>query len=195
MEESNKLPTSKKLSSRFNNPARNKVQRIFLPHNKKQQANKKVERNTESTDTEENSKSSLPQARNKCPCKQKRPVKTCILTGLPELGKIMPWVSGLLPPRSHQLSSRKESWLDMRCSSHLWYAAISTKVNKNELWMMRFNFAYVVPKLCQVHSNAQMKIFPVSISTPQSRNCMSNMGKTHMELCSSFCTHHQDAPR
>lgn len=43
--------------------------------------------------------------------------------------------------------------------------------------MMRFNFAYVAPKLCQVHSNVQMKIFPVSIST-QSRNSMSNGGKT-----------------
>lgn len=35
MAESNKLPTSKKLSSHFNNPAWNKVHRIFLPHNKK----------------------------------------------------------------------------------------------------------------------------------------------------------------
>lgn len=35
MAESNKLPTSKKLNSHFNNPARNKVHSIFLPHNKK----------------------------------------------------------------------------------------------------------------------------------------------------------------
>lgn len=58
MAESNKLPTSKKLSSHFNNPAWNKVHRIFLPHNKKNQknqVNKKVERNAERTDTEENS--------------------------------------------------------------------------------------------------------------------------------------------
>lgn len=74
----------------------------------------------------------------------------------------------------------------MRCYSHL-LNAISTKVNKNELWMMRFNFAYVVLKLCQVNSNVQIKIFPVSIS-PQSRNCMSNVGKNHMELCSFSCT-------
>lgn len=26
--------------------------------------------------------------------------------------------------------------------------------------MMRFNFVYVVPKLCQVHSKVQMKIIP-----------------------------------
>lgn len=105
----------------------------------------------------------------------------------------MPWVRGLLPPRSHQLSSRKESWLAMRCCSHLWCTAISTKVNKNELWMMRFNFAYVVPELCQVHSHVQMKTFPVSIST-KSRNHMINVGKNHMELCSFSCIHHQDAP-
>lgn len=56
--------------------------------------------------------------------------------------------------------------------------------------MMRFNFAYVVLKLCQVHSNVQVKIFPVSIST-QSRNCMSNVGKNHMKLCSFSCAHRQ----
>lgn len=100
----------------------------------------------------------------------------------------MPWVSSLLPPRSHQLSNRRKSWLDVRCCSHLWNADIGTKVNKNELWM-RSNFAYVIPKLCQVHSNIQMKIFPVSIST-QSGNCISNVGRKHMKLCSfSFTCH------
>lgn len=42
MAENNKLPTSKKISSHFNNPARNKVQRIFLPHNKKTKQTKKL---------------------------------------------------------------------------------------------------------------------------------------------------------
>lgn len=42
MAESNKLPTSKKLSSHFNNPARNKVQRIFLLHSKKNKQTKKL---------------------------------------------------------------------------------------------------------------------------------------------------------
>lgn len=46
MAKSNKLPTSKTLSSHFNNPARNKVQRVFLLHNEKKQANKKLQRNT-----------------------------------------------------------------------------------------------------------------------------------------------------
>lgn len=58
---------------------------------------------------------------------------------------------------------------------------------------MRFNFAYVVPELSQVHSHVQMKTFPVSIST-KSRNHMINVGKNHMELCSFSCIHHQDAP-
>lgn len=101
----------------------------------------------------------------------------------------MPLISCPLPPRSHQLSSRKESWLDTRCCSHLWNAVIGIKVNKNELWMMRSNFAYMVPKLSHVHSNRQMKIFPLSIST-QSRNCMSNVGRKHMKLYSfSFTCH------
>lgn len=42
MTENNKLPTSKKLSSHFNNPAKNKIQRIFLPHNKKNKQTKKL---------------------------------------------------------------------------------------------------------------------------------------------------------
>lgn len=42
MAESNKLPTSKKLSSHFSNPARNKVQRIFLLHRKKTKQTKRL---------------------------------------------------------------------------------------------------------------------------------------------------------
>lgn len=42
MAESNKLPTSKKLNSHFNNPARNKVHRIFLPQNKKKKKTKQT---------------------------------------------------------------------------------------------------------------------------------------------------------
>lgn len=117
-----------------------------------------------------------------------------ILTVLPEEGKIKleyyPKLCLELVAHCHpDPISRKESWLVMRCCSHLWNAHIGTKVNKNELWMMRSNFAYVVPKLCQVHSNIQTKILPVSTST-QSRNCMSNVGRKHMKLWSCSFTHH-----
>lgn len=54
---------------------------------------------------------------------------------------------------------------------------------------MRSSFVYVVPKLCQLHSEIQMKIFPVSINT-QSRYYMYTVGRKQVELCRLLFTCH-----